>query len=77
MATDARPLRKTTHGEILGYYMESSGTLAEVYEAVPYAEPPIGSLRFEVVWQDNKAKKLLKRMRNYIALNSKTPGFPI
>uniref|UniRef100_A0A915PK61 Carboxylesterase type B domain-containing protein n=1 Tax=Setaria digitata TaxID=48799 RepID=A0A915PK61_9BILA len=44
---DALPLRKTTHGEILGYYVESDGILAEVFEAVPYAQPPIGSLRFE------------------------------
>lgn len=28
--------------------MELNGTIAEVYEAVPYAQPPIGSLRFEV-----------------------------
>ncbi|VDK77669.1 unnamed protein product [Litomosoides sigmodontis] len=45
--TDIRPSRQTTHGEILGYYMESNGTFAEVYEAVPYAQPPVGSLRFE------------------------------
>uniref|UniRef100_A0A1I7VFF4 COesterase domain-containing protein n=1 Tax=Loa loa TaxID=7209 RepID=A0A1I7VFF4_LOALO len=41
------PSRQTTHGEILGYYMEFNGILAEVYEAVPYAQPPIGPLRFE------------------------------
>ncbi|VDM99471.1 unnamed protein product [Thelazia callipaeda] len=44
---DVRPLRQTTHGSIQGYFMESDGTLAEVYEAVPYAEPPTGLLRFE------------------------------
>ncbi|VDM95415.1 unnamed protein product [Onchocerca ochengi] len=48
MAIDIPPSRQTTHGGILGYYMEFNGTLAEVYEAVPYAQPPVGSLRFEV-----------------------------
>uniref|UniRef100_A0A0R3RZB1 COesterase domain-containing protein n=1 Tax=Elaeophora elaphi TaxID=1147741 RepID=A0A0R3RZB1_9BILA len=47
LPSDVLPTRQTTHGEILGYYMEFNGTLAEVYEAVPYAQPPIGSLRFE------------------------------
>ncbi|VDK28986.1 unnamed protein product [Gongylonema pulchrum] len=47
VAADARPSRQTTHGEIQGYFMESSGTLAEVYEAVPYAQPPVASLRFQ------------------------------
>ncbi|VBB25233.1 unnamed protein product [Acanthocheilonema viteae] len=45
--TDVQPIRQTTHGEILGYFMKLNGTFAEVYEAVPYAQPPIGSLRFE------------------------------
>ncbi|MCP9257390.1 Carboxylic ester hydrolase [Dirofilaria immitis] len=44
---DNPPLRQTTHGGILGYYMEFNNTIAEVYEVVPYAQPPIGSLRFE------------------------------
>ncbi|CAG9531491.1 unnamed protein product [Cercopithifilaria johnstoni] len=47
ISSDVLPSRQTTHGEILGYYMELNGTFAEVYEAVPYAQPPIGSLRFE------------------------------
>ncbi|VIO88706.1 Uncharacterized protein BM_BM9510 [Brugia malayi] len=47
IATDVLPSRQTTHGGISGYYMEFNGILAEVYENVPYAQPPIGSLRFE------------------------------
>uniref|UniRef100_A0A915CG86 Carboxylesterase type B domain-containing protein n=1 Tax=Parascaris univalens TaxID=6257 RepID=A0A915CG86_PARUN len=45
--TKRYPIRETTDGRIRGYYLDSNGTTAEIYEAVPYAMPPIGDLRFE------------------------------
>ena len=47
-----RPIRMTTNGPVRGYwYVDDNETMAEIYEGIPYAQPPIGQKRFEVwVW---------------------------
>lgn len=42
------PRKITTHGLIEGYYLKHNGQIFEVYEAVPYAQPPVADLRFKV-----------------------------
>lgn len=43
------PKAKTVLGSVSGYYKESrSGKTYEAYEGIPYAEIPVGELRFEV-----------------------------
>lgn len=43
------PTVKTPLGTVIGHYKTSyKGRRYEVYEGIPYAKPPMGSLRFEV-----------------------------
>jgi hypothetical protein len=42
------PVRQTTTGSLRGLYITESNARAEAYLGVPYAQPPIGLLRFEV-----------------------------
>jgi hypothetical protein len=42
------PVRQTATGSLRGMYITESNALAEAYLGVPYAQPPIGRLRFEV-----------------------------
>ncbi|VDN52442.1 unnamed protein product [Dracunculus medinensis] len=53
------PRKITTHGLIEGYYLKHNGQIFEVYEAVPYAQPPVADLRFKsplplTPWDDIK-----------------------
>ena len=43
-----RPVRNTTAGMVAGYFHTEGDVVAEIFEAVPYAQPPVGHLRFEV-----------------------------
>lgn len=40
--------RTTKYGRIIGKLIEISDLKAEVFLGVPYAQPPVGTLRFEV-----------------------------
>lgn len=55
------PRVKTSLGDIRGYYKISRhGRKYEAYEGIPYAQPPIGNLRFKVrrTIVENYIKKL-------------------
>lgn len=48
-----KPTVETSLGGIRGSYQTSySGKTFAAFEGVPYARPPIGSLRFEVSYQN-------------------------
>jgi hypothetical protein len=49
-SADNPPTVETPLGRITGYYKTSlKGRKYEVYEGIPYAQPPVGNLRFEVL----------------------------
>ena len=44
------PIRKTSSGRVRGFETESlPGHPVEIYLGIPYARPPVGQLRFEVM----------------------------
>lgn len=49
-AKETRPMVSTPYGQILGTYSTSyEGNVYSQFLAIPYAQPPIGSLRFLVI----------------------------
>jgi carboxylesterase type B len=51
----SRPLLQTTIGNMLGTQLHvSDGQQVSAYFSIPFAEPPIGRLRFEVTLLNNQ-----------------------
>ncbi|KAH7721530.1 CBN-GES-1 protein [Aphelenchoides avenae] len=56
------PIVETSYGTVQGFYVEEDGFKASVFLGIPFAEPPIGNLRFEV-GKCGFSHKLIKRLQ--------------
>jgi len=62
--TSKPPEIQTTTGRIAGYYMNTlTGNVIGAYEGIPYAESPVGKLRFRVRTNFFRISFQLKKIR--------------